>query len=348
MTVDKGIFIKNIYYMLSYAFQELRKNNYAEIAGEEFDDIHDLFAEIIARGVSAQLKKGLHRRYIDTTDSLTTLRGKLNISETVRIKASGRQRLSCEFDEYSEDNLFNQILKSTMSLLAAHSKVNRSRKRALLNLISFFSNVSSVDLKRVKWSQLKFDRNSKTYRMLLYLCWFVADNMLLSTDAGDIKLHEFAEDKMCRLYERFVLTYYRRHHPELRAAARQIEWNVLKEKSTMDMLPTLQTDIMLTFSERTLIIDTKYYGKTFQTHHDKKSIHSKNQFQILTYVLNHDKNHSGKTDGMLLYAKTREEVHPDGEMHWHDGNIIYYRTLDLSKNFDDIKIQLEKIVKIYD
>ncbi len=347
MTVDKGIFIKNIYYMLSYAFQELRKNNYTEIAGEEFDDIHDLFAEIIARGVSAQLKKGLHRRYIDTADSLTTLRGKLNISETLKLKASGQQRLSCEFDEYSEDNLFNQILKSTMTMLAAHSEVDKSRKRSLHNLLPFFSNVSNVDLKRVKWSQLRFDRNSKTYQMLLYLCWFVVDNMLLSTDSGDVKLHEFAEDKMCRLYERFVLTYFQRHHPELKASARQIEWNVIKEKSNMDVLPTLQTDIMLMFGDRTLIIDTKYYGRTFQTHHDKKSIHSANQNQILTYVLNHDKNHSGKTDGMLLYAKTQEDVHPNGEMHWHDGNVIYYRTLDLNQNFDEIKSQLERIIEIY-
>ena len=35
MTNDKGILIRNIYYMLAYAFQELRQNNYAEIAGEE-------------------------------------------------------------------------------------------------------------------------------------------------------------------------------------------------------------------------------------------------------------------------------------------------------------------------
>lgn len=37
MTIDKGIFIRNIYYMLTYAFQELKQNNYEEIAGEEFD-----------------------------------------------------------------------------------------------------------------------------------------------------------------------------------------------------------------------------------------------------------------------------------------------------------------------
>ena len=31
MTIDKGIFIRNIYYMLTYAFQELKQNNYEEI-----------------------------------------------------------------------------------------------------------------------------------------------------------------------------------------------------------------------------------------------------------------------------------------------------------------------------
>ena len=58
MTIDKGIFIRNIYYMLTYAFQELKQNNYEEIAGEEFDEIHDLFAEILVRGIRINLSKG--------------------------------------------------------------------------------------------------------------------------------------------------------------------------------------------------------------------------------------------------------------------------------------------------
>jgi 5-methylcytosine-specific restriction enzyme subunit McrC len=55
MTDDKGILIQNIYYMLAYAFQELKQNNYEDIAGEDFDNIHDLFAEILAKGISYQL-----------------------------------------------------------------------------------------------------------------------------------------------------------------------------------------------------------------------------------------------------------------------------------------------------
>ena len=51
MTIDKGIFIRNIYYMLTYAFQELKQNNYEEKEGEEFDEIDDLFYDILVRGI---------------------------------------------------------------------------------------------------------------------------------------------------------------------------------------------------------------------------------------------------------------------------------------------------------
>lgn len=57
MTKDKNIFILNIYFMLTYAFRELKQNNYEEIAGEDFDNIQQLFAEILIKGISCQLKQ---------------------------------------------------------------------------------------------------------------------------------------------------------------------------------------------------------------------------------------------------------------------------------------------------
>ena len=47
MTEDKGILIKNIYYMLTYAFQVLRQTNYEEIEAEQFDEIQDLAGDDI-------------------------------------------------------------------------------------------------------------------------------------------------------------------------------------------------------------------------------------------------------------------------------------------------------------
>ena len=56
--------------MLSYAFQEIRKNNYENINSEKFEHIHDLFAEILIRGISNQLKRGIHKEYINKHKSL--------------------------------------------------------------------------------------------------------------------------------------------------------------------------------------------------------------------------------------------------------------------------------------
>ena len=79
MNNEKGILIKNVYYMLSYAFQELRKNNYSYISGEDFEHIHDLFAEILYKGISFQLKQGLYREYVERHETIPVLKGKLDI-----------------------------------------------------------------------------------------------------------------------------------------------------------------------------------------------------------------------------------------------------------------------------
>ena len=104
MTEDKGILIRNIYYMLTYAFQELKNNNYEEITGEDFDEIYDLFAEILAKGISFQLKKGLYKQYVDVIDSLFTVRGKINMNNTIQYRMRVNQRIVCEHDELSVNN----------------------------------------------------------------------------------------------------------------------------------------------------------------------------------------------------------------------------------------------------
>ena len=196
MTEDKGIFIRNIYYMLTYAFHELRQNNYEYIAGEEFENVHDLFAEILSCGISFLLKQGLHREYVSKNESLTTLRGKLDINGTIRERISQKTKLSCEYDEYSENCEFNQILKSTCIALINHNEVKSQRKKTLRRLMLFFNNVNTINLDSVIWKRLRFDRNTRTYQMLLYLCYFVVSDILLTTDRGDYRMKQFSDENM--------------------------------------------------------------------------------------------------------------------------------------------------------
>ena len=113
------------------------------------------------------------------------------------------------------------------------------------------------------------------------------------------------ERRMHRLYEKFILEYFRREHPELTANASQIPWQL--DDGFGDMLPVMQTDIMLTKDEKTLIIDAKYYAHTMQRQYDKNTLHSGNLYQIFTYVKNKEAELAGQpheVSGMLLYART--------------------------------------------
>lgn len=344
MTEDKGKLIHNIYYMLAYAFQELRQNNYAEIESETFDNIYDLFAEILARGISYQLKQGLHREYVAKNESMHTIRGKIDINGTIANRVRNIRQVVCDYDELSENNVYNQILLTTSAVLIRHSDVKTDKKAKLKRLMLFFHNVEPIDLHTIRWNSLRFDRNNRNYRMLIYLCYFIVSEWLMTTEKGKNRLREFSDDHICRLFEKFVLEYYKKHHPELKPCAAQIEWNIEKEKSSVNILPIMQTDILLTMEERTLIIDTKYYSQTMQKQYDKSTIHSGNIYQINTYVTEYDEDHQGNVDGMILYAKTQEEVVPDGSLTKKDGNVIYFKTLDLNTDFETIKKRLDSFL----
>ena len=346
VTNDKGILIRNIYYMLAYAFHDLKRNNYEEIAGEDFDEIYNLFAEILYRGISYQLKKGLHREYVMVQDALQTVRGKINMAETIRNRMRMNRSIVCEYDELSVNNIFNQILKTTLCALLKCEEVQQAKRANLKRLLPFFCDVDVMDVQTIRWTTLCFGRNNSTYQMLIYICYFLMNGMLLSTESGKYKMRALSDEHMCRLYEKFILEYYRKHHPELHPHDAQIPWNIDVKESSTNMLPILQTDIMLeNVKGRTLIIDAKYYGQVWQEHYDKKTIHSHNLYQILAYVMNKDRSHEGNVDGMLLYAKTQESVVPDGKMKSADGNFIYFKTLDLNQKFEYIQRQLEDIIE---
>ena len=70
MIKDKSIFIKNIYYMLSYVYTDLIQKDYKDIDVEVFDNIGDILAIILFKVVSKQVKRGLIKEYKAEEDEL--------------------------------------------------------------------------------------------------------------------------------------------------------------------------------------------------------------------------------------------------------------------------------------
>lgn len=334
--------IQNIYHMLAYAFQVLREQGYKSIATEEFHNVAELCAAILCKGVSGQLKRGLGREYIEQTEALSTVRGRIEISESIRTQSIHKQQLVCTFDEFSVNSYLNRIIKTTMELLL-RADISKARKKELKKLLVFFGEVDPLDVHLIDWN-IRYNRNNQTYRMLISVCYLVVKGLLQTNSDGSTKLMDFLdEQRMCRLYEKFVLEYYRKEFPELHASASQIPWAL--DDGISDMLPVMQSDIMLSKGNDVLIIDAKYYAHTTQTQYDVHTLHSGNLYQIFTYVKNMEAefgNTPHTVSGMLLYAKTDEQVQPDQVYHM-SGNKISVHTLNLNCDFLSVAKQLNQI-----
>lgn len=228
----------------------------------------------------------------------------------------------------------------------SHGKVQAKYKDDLKKKMLYFSNVEIIEPTGIKWSSIRFQRNNQTYRMLVSICQLIIEGMLITTDSGDYRLASFVdEQRMCRLYEKFILEYYSRHYPELSVSASQIPWSL--DDGIGTMLPVMQSDIHLQRGNTVLIIDAKYYSHTTQSQFDKHTIHSNNLYQIFTYVKNRSYQfgeEKNTVSGMLLYAKTEEEIQPDNVYQMH-GSQISVKTLDLNQPFAEIANQMDRIVE---
>ncbi len=146
------------------------------------------------------------------------------------------------------------------------------------------------------------------------------------------------EQRMSRLYEKFILEYYRKHFPSLHASDKAIGWDIPDETdpAIIRLLPGMHSDITL-----------RYHGLTLIQHAvascmDRQMLYSANLYQIFTYVKNEDKAKTGSVSGMPLYARTTEKAEPFLSVKM-GGNQIDARSLDLNRSFKEIASALDEI-----
>ena len=144
----------------------------------------------------------------------------------------------------------------------------------------------------------------------------IINGLLVNRSDGKVELMDFINEKsLASLFEAFVRKYYQvEYKGKLVASGETINWQIDSEyenNKMIELLPQMHTDITLfTFDD------------------------------LYSFFLKQNKNI--EVAGMLLYAKTDEEMSPDIETKVMGSN-MYVRTIDLNKTFKDIERQLYEI-----
>lgn len=137
--------VRNIYYMLSYAFQALQNQGIREADVESFDNARELYAEILLKAVSIQIKRGLRRDYIPKTELMSSVKGKIEVADSLKAQSIQRGKLICTYHDYSVDNILNRIIKTTF-LHLLRTDIKMQQKKEIRKILIYFDDVSETDL----------------------------------------------------------------------------------------------------------------------------------------------------------------------------------------------------------
>jgi len=338
-----GIPIRNIYYLLCYAWNRLPESNVVDVSRLQSTELADLFAHVLIGGVRHVARRGLEKGYEEHSDELRSVRGRVNVLESARRFLLRHGRASCSYDELTVNTPANRIVKATLRHLAGVPSLDRHLKTELLALYRSLSGVDSVALSSRLFRTIQLHSNNGYYRFLLNVCEFVCDAWLVDQKTGDYRFRDFLrdEDRMALVFQSFVFNFLRLERPDLAPRVEYITWRVESETDpALALLPRMETDISLVSQTDKLIIDTKYYAKTLQERYDKESIHSANLYQMFAYLMNvPDENR--KVSGMLLYPVVTRALR---ESYRFQGKVIRVCTVDLSQDWPEIRDELLRLV----
>ena len=333
--------------MLCYAWNIIEEINDIEFGDENFENIYNLMAKILEKFLNSLIKRGLYKNYILVEEDLAMLKGKIDFSKSIKTNVINQKRLICQYDILSTNILFNQIIKSALNKLINSKYLDEELKNKLIILSRYFIKIKDIKINNNTFKALKYHRNNIRYKFIINICKLIHNNFILdkNSDGGSGKFFIDKNEKktMHRIYEKFVLNFYKFHYPNFKIEPKKIKWQF---ENNRRFIPNMKTDITIYNKEKCLIIDTKFYKEILKEHNGKEMIRPSHLYQIYAYMNNIK--FKGNIKGILLYAGTNEIIDKyekekfDYKIQDKDFSV---KILDLSKEWENISNQLNEIIE---
>ena len=338
--------IRNIYHMLCYAWDFVQDYQAIPLAAERWSGIPELFAFILIGLTSNLVRRGLHRSYIQYSQAVSEIQGKIDIPTTIRTALRPRQLLQCEYDDLSHDICSNQIIKATFLDLLKCKDLQPDLKKRCEALYRRLSHISNIALHGGLFRTVQVHRNNRIYRFLLDICRLVYECKVPTEERGVVKFSDFRKDEtvMRRLYEQFIRSFYRYHAKEYEVKHPQVKWaGVSGVESALDRLPLMQTDLVLKKEGRYLIIEAKFTPRIMGERFGIMRLRSPHLYQIYAYLKNASYNQPKDAlyEGMLLYPVVSNPASYDYSL---PGAKLHIRSINLNQEWESIHQDLLRII----
>jgi 5-methylcytosine-specific restriction enzyme subunit McrC len=335
--------VANIYYLLCYAWDQIELDRMIRIRFEQCPDANHLFAQVLIEGIHLLRKRGLERSYVTFEDDTRSPRGRILMTQSLPLLATGGGRLFCGFDEISPDILVNRILKTAVMDLAADKSLDKSLRAKLRASAALLAGVGTVRLTARVFDQVQLHPGNRLYRVLMIVCRWLYESKVAEDRPGEHRFRDVLRDeaRMRRIFEKFVRNFFVRHPGQaVSVSAERMEWAAVPvQGSDTDFLPGMITDVTLRYPARTIVIECKYTDCLATGRFLDESLKSQHLYQLSAYLRNLEYREvpDRTAEGILLYPSTGTAFDQEYVLHGHRFRVV---TLDLTGSPQEIEKQM--------
>ena len=202
--------IKNIIYMYSYVWDKVNFDSYTFLDNIDDYDSPDVLSELFLINAKNVIKRGLYKEYQEKNEELRGIKGKIDFKNSMNNLSFENAKSYCIYDELTENNIINQIIKSTAFRLYKIKNISKENRKKLNNLLLYFNNVNIINLKKDVFN-IQFNKNNLYTYFLIRICELIIMSTNLSETTGDYKfINIFDDDEtMQNIYELFIYKFYK-------------------------------------------------------------------------------------------------------------------------------------------
>lgn len=285
--------------------------NLADLHADRMN-LYEVFISMYIQEARKLVKKGIKSSYVEQEDNLRFYKGKLLVSQHIRVNLTHGERFFVSYEDFLPDRAENRLVKSTLLKLQTLTTSSKNAKEIRQLLMSFEMVGSSTNYEK-DFSKVIIDRNTKEYEMLMKWSRVFLLNKSFSTFSGETNSRAILFP-MEKVYESYVAQ-------KMKKVFSPFGWSVsvqdqgfylFEEQSDTGKksIFRLRPDIVLRRKSdgKTVIMDTKW-KRLIPDRRKNYGITSGDMYQMYAYAKKYT------TDGYtpevwLLYPKTKDMSEP--------------------------------------
>ena len=338
--------IRNLFYLLSYVWDVDGEMEWSAIEANKSGDALNLLTRILTISTDRIIRRGLDRGYKDVSEEMYGVRGRIDIANTIKRNGFANTRLTCNYEELDYSVLHNQIIKTTLVNLSHVNGLDKGLREEVLDLVHRLKDIEPMELNQNVFSKVRFHSNIRGYRLPISVCKMIYDQLLPSENAGRYEFVNMTDEKLFRIFEKFIFNFYKKHLDHTiytHIKKERLGWQETDfEGGIEDFLPTMETDVSLSNATSKLVVECKFYESAIQSRsmgdlNIKGTFISNHLYQLFAYIKNLEIKDKSILSGLLVYPENGEKVDANYNMQGHKVSI---KTINLDLTPQEINDQM--------